>query len=98
MILCEFRIGALPPQLARVRDLSECGIKIATTEDLTPGERIHVRLPGACDWLLARVAWRTQGIVGLAFSRAVELPRVCGALEPRETPRLSRPGLLTRVR
>lgn len=79
MILCELRIGELPPQLVRVRDLSECGVKIATDRKLLLGDRVRIKLPGTGDWSLARVAWCAQGVAGLSFSRAIDLPGVAGA-------------------
>ena len=84
MILCELVIGAGPAELARVRDLSECGMKIATTRELALGERLRIRLPGAEDWVTARVSWIVDGTAGLAFSRAIEMPGVSGAQVPRE--------------
>lgn len=74
MILCEIRQGSGEPQLVRIRDLSECGMKIATREALNTEDRLWVRLPGSQDWSIARVAWRTNSLVGLAFSQALELP------------------------
>ena len=79
MILCEVRVGAKPPQLVRIRDLSECGIRIATALKLLPGEHVRVRLPGAGDWVMARVAWRTPSIAGLAFLRAIDLPQIANS-------------------
>ncbi|MBX9897115.1 MAG: PilZ domain-containing protein [Qipengyuania sp.] len=79
MILCEIRIGEQPPELVRVRDLSECGIKIATGKTLLLGDRLRVRLPGAIDWCFARVAWCSKGTAGLAFARAMDLPGVVKA-------------------
>lgn len=74
MILCEIRIGEQPAELVRVRDLNECGVKIATSRNLLLGDRLRVRLPGATDWCLARVVWCSKGTAGLAFSRAIDLP------------------------
>lgn len=85
MILCEIRVGEQPPELVRVRDLNECGMKIATPKVLLLGDRLRVRLPGANDWSLARVVWCARGVAGLAFARAVDLPMVVGA---RATERL----------
>ena len=78
MILCEVRIGEQPAEIVRIRDLSECGIKIATGRLLLLGDRLRVRLPGAADWSLARVVWCTKGMAGLAFARAIDLPRIAG--------------------
>ena len=75
MMLCEIRQGTGEPQLVRIRDLSECGLKIASKSEFVVGERIWVRLPDAEEWAYARVAWQTTNLVGLAFSQAVELPR-----------------------
>ena len=91
MILCEIRIGELPSEIVRVRDLNECGIKIATPRVLLIGDRLRVRLPGAADWCLARVAWCSKGVAGLSFSRAIDLPRVQGArftpdMQPHRAP------------
>lgn len=87
MMLCEIRIGEHQPELVRIRDVSECGIKIATTRTLLLGDRLRVRLPGAIDWGLARVAWCSKGTAGLAFSRAIELPGVATARSHAATPR-----------
>lgn len=84
MILCEIIVGMNPPELARVRDLSECGMKIATPRPLVLGERVRIRLPGTDCWVLARVSWCMQGTAGLAFSRAIDMPGVSGAQLPRE--------------
>lgn len=78
MMLCEIRQGGGEPQLVRVRHLSECGLKIASKSEFTIGDRVWVRLPGAEEWALARVAWQTTNLVGLAFTQAVELPRPSG--------------------
>lgn len=85
MLLCEIRIGEQAPELVRVRDLNECGLKIATGRILLLGDRLRVRLPGATDWCLARVAWCSKGTAGLAFSRAIELPGVVGARTAEDT-------------
>ena len=85
MILCETRKGSAAPQLVRIRDLSECGMKIATRQEFNSGDRLWVRLPGSHDWSIARVVWRTNSLVGLAFSQALELPReleMCDSATP----------------
>lgn len=91
MILCEIRIGEQPPELARVRDLTECGLKIATERKLLLGDRLRVRLPGTREWSLARVAWCSRGVAGLSFPRAIALPGVAGArpVEDRQPHRQS---------
>lgn len=86
MILCEVRIGEQPPELVRVRDLNECGLKIATERKLLLGDRLRVRLPGTGEWSLARVAWCARGVAGLSFPRAIDLPGVAGA-RPLDDPR-----------
>lgn len=78
MILCEIRVGEQLAEIVRVRDLSECGIKIATARILLVGDRLRVRLPGAADWSLARVVWCAKGTAGLAFARAIDLPSIAG--------------------
>lgn len=89
MILCEIRIGELPPQLARVRDLTECGVKIAFAARLLLGDRVRVRLPGSAEWILARVVWCARGVAGLGFVRAIDLPQIAGARHlEEEKPRL----------
>ena len=84
MILCEIAVGRNPAELARVRDLSECGMKIATTRPLVLDDRVRIRLPGMAEWVLARVSWCMDGTAGLAFNRAIDMPRVAGAQGPRE--------------
>lgn len=79
MILCEIRIGEHPPELVRVRDLTETGLKIATTRTLLLGDRVRIRMPGKPDWHPARVAWCAKGVAGLNFVRSIELPGVAGA-------------------
>ena len=86
MILCEVMVGMNAPELARVRDLSECGMKIATTRPLVLGDRVRIRLPGVDEWVLARVSWCIDGTVGLAFARAIEMPGVKGAQVSKEPP------------
>lgn len=78
MILCELRIGESPAEVVRIRDLNEVGVKIATPRPLLLGDRVRLRLPGSQDWLLARVAWQGNGVAGLAFTRAIDLPRIAG--------------------
>lgn len=93
MILCDLCLGENQPQLVRVRDMSELGLRIATTIPLVQGMRLKVMLPGATDWLPARVVWANGRLAGLAFSRAVELPRVTGAKRGGdETPPPPLPG------
>ena len=84
MILCELSVVGAPIELARVRDLSEMGVKIAIPQTLLLGDRVRVRLPGGCDWVVARVAWCAQGVAGLAFVRAIDLPHVSGASRHHE--------------
>jgi len=79
MILCEIRIGEQPAELVRVRDMNECGVKIATRKPLLVGDRVRVRMTGTTDWCLARVVWGTSGVAGLAFSRAIDLPPAADA-------------------
>lgn len=86
MIVCELRIGERAPEPVRVRDLTECGVKIAARTPLVPGDRVRVRLPGSVDWTLARVVWCARGVAGLAFVRAIDLPRIAGARRPDEFP------------
>lgn len=90
MMLCEMRVGEQPAEVVRIRDLSECGIKIATPKPLLLGDRLRVRLPGSTDWLLARVAWCSRGTAGLAFTRAIDLPGVVDARSRAATPLPSR--------
>lgn len=93
MILCEIRVGEQPPELVRIRDLAEGGIRIATRKALLLGDRLRVRLPGRADWRLARVAWCEKGMAGLAFTRAVELPRMAETRPfPALLPDLQREG------
>lgn len=73
MMLCEIRLGTDSPELVRIRDLSECGIRVATVLPLAEGRHVGVRLLGGGEWLLARVAWQDRGVAGLAFLRAVDL-------------------------
>lgn len=82
MILCELRIGESPAEVVRIRDLNEVGVKIATPRPLLLGDRVRLRLPGSQDWLLARVAWQGNGVAGLAFTRAIDLPRIAGVTPP----------------
>ena len=91
MILCELRIGEQPPELVRIRDLTEGGIKIATPRVLLLGDRLRVRLPGTADWSLARVAWCSKGVAGLSFVRAIDLPRMVSTRAAGDS---SRPSLL----
>lgn len=79
MILCEIRIGEQEPELVRVRDMSECGLKVARSAPLTLGDRLRIRLPGASQWCLARVVWCSKGTAGLSFARAIDLPGMVGA-------------------
>lgn len=79
MFLCELAFADETIELARVRDLSEAGIKIATARPLQLGDRLRVRLPGGVDWVTARIAWHAQGVAGLSFARPVRLPEISGA-------------------
>ena len=74
MILCEISRNCQDPQLARVRDMSECGLKIATPWKLEKGSRLRIRMPGLDRWVLATVIWSEGSIAGLAFSQAIDLP------------------------
>lgn len=91
MILCDLRIGNAPPELARVRDLCETGMKIATGRRLMLGDRLGIRLPGTTGWVMARVAWCTKGFAGLSFIRAIDLPQVAGVGIRRDGSALERP-------
>lgn len=79
MILCEFAATDGEQRFARIRDLSECGIKISTPEPMDVGTRLSVRLPGSQRWLHARVVWSGDGLTGVAFAKTVELPKIAGA-------------------
>lgn len=81
MILCELRVRAGAPELVRIRDLSERGLKIATGIPLIVGDHVRVRLPGSTEWALARVAWRAPATAGLAFLWAIDIPQP-GAARP----------------
>lgn len=91
MILCDLSIGNFPPERARVRDLCETGIKIATPRALVLGDRLRVRMPGTANWIMARVAWCAKGVAGLSFIRAIDLPQVVGAGLKRDGSALERP-------
>lgn len=82
MILCELSSAQAEPHWGRVRDLSECGLRVASPVPLTAGQFLRVRLPGREDWIAARVAWCEGTLAGLAFGRAIELPEVSGARKP----------------
>ncbi len=82
MVLCELRLYGGQPILTRIRDLSECGIKIASPRPLPAGTRVEIRMPGKEDWAPARVIWHARGLAGLAFAQAMDLPRVRGAESP----------------
>lgn len=97
MILCEIRIGNHPPELVRVRDLTETGVKIASPRALLLGDRISVRMPGRADWTLARVAWIGDGVAGLSFARAIELTGVPGARIRDDDPGRPAPEVLNRL-
>jgi hypothetical protein len=78
MILAQLQLGAEAPHLTRVRDLSECGVRVATKLRLVPGQHVRVQLPGYGAWVLGKVAWVTQGVAGIAFLRAIDLPDMKG--------------------
>jgi hypothetical protein len=73
MMLAQIRVAGDPPEVTRVRDLSECGLKIASKRPLRPGQNLKVRLPSMEGWVLARVAWAARGVAGVAFLSAVDL-------------------------
>lgn len=79
MSLCELGFEEGVIEFARVRDMTESGIKIASARPICLGDRIRVRLSGSTDWVVARVAWRSEGVAGLSFARPVRLPQVSGA-------------------
>jgi hypothetical protein len=72
MMLAQIRVAGDPPEVTRVRDLSECGLKIASKRPLRPGQNLKVRLPSMEGWVLARVAWAARGVAGVAFLSAVQ--------------------------
>lgn len=91
MIVCEYQTAWGQPRLARIRDLSECGIKLATPEPLVVGGYVRIKLPGMPHWISARVVWSQAGTAGLAFSRAVDLPAIAG-INPVPAPGQHRAG------
>lgn len=80
MMLCEIRAGSAAPEVVRIRDFSECGLRIATRLPMLVGGHVRIRLPGVEEWWLARVAWRDGPTAGLAFLRAVDFPHSLVAL------------------
>lgn len=92
MMLCDLCPGDHNPQIVRIRDMSELGLRIAAPFPLSVEQRIRVHLHGGCDWVRARVVW-TQGLIaGIAFAHAIDLPRVserppgAGGIDPDMTP------------
>lgn len=84
MILCELSSAHAEPHWGRVRDLSECGLRVASPVPLKTGQFVRVKLPGREDWVAARVAWCDGALAGLAFGRAIDLPEISGAHRPHE--------------
>ena len=74
MILCEIRLDGGEPELVRIRDFSDTGLKIATAVPLVQGQVVRVRLPGAPVWASAQVAWRAGRIAGIRFLHASIFP------------------------
>lgn len=83
MILCEISRDRQAPELVRVRDMSECGLKIAAQCSLAEGTRLKIRMPGVERWVPAQVVWSNGKIAGIAFSQAIDLPQA-GTLPPRQ--------------
>lgn len=82
MILCECADSGGKARLVRIRDLSECGLKIAIPDPVPVGTFLRIRLPRDPRWLAARVVWWANGTAGIAFMRAVDLPEVPGLKGP----------------
>ena len=86
MILCEIRLDGGEPELVRIRDFSDTGLKIATGIPLSQGQVLKLRLPGAPVWSTARVAWRAGKIAGLRFLHASIFPQDDAANSARVAP------------
>lgn len=71
MIIAEVSHAGSRSFHARIRDISDGGIRIATQELLSAGTRLAVKLP-RIGWVQARVAWQRQGLTGLAFREEID--------------------------
>lgn len=71
MIVAEVRHARPGSFHARIRDISDSGVRLATREVLLVGTRVAIKLP-RIGWIEARVAWQRQGLMGLAFREEID--------------------------
>lgn len=71
MLAAQFRIAEKPQIQVRVRNLSSGGLMAEVPEPLGAGTPVEVEVRGV-GWIGGRIAWYTEGRVGVAFDRSID--------------------------
>lgn len=75
LLVAQFRVDQDPqPEQVRVRNLSAGGLMAEHATPLSRGTPVEVEVRGV-GWISGRIAWSTEGRVGVAFDHAID-PRM----------------------
>jgi hypothetical protein len=71
MLSAHFRVAGRPEEQVRVRNLSPGGLMAEYTQPIERGTTVEVEVRGV-GWVSGRVAWATDGRVGVAFDGLID--------------------------
>jgi hypothetical protein len=71
MLAAQFRIAEKAEMQVRVRNLSSGGLMADVPEPIPGGTPVEVEVRGV-GWISGRIAWYTEGRVGVAFDREID--------------------------
>ena len=71
LLAAQFRVGETDPVTVRVRNLSAGGLMAEYLIALASGTRVSIDVRGI-GWVTGRVAWATEGRIGVAFDEPID--------------------------
>ena len=71
LLAAQFRIADKPETQVRVRNLSSGGLMAEVAQPIPQGTPVEVEVRGV-GWITGRIAWCTEGRVGVAFDREID--------------------------
>ena len=71
MLAAQFRIAGKTETQVRVRNLSPGGLMAEVPQPIDAGTAVEVEVRGV-GWIGGRIAWYTEGRVGVAFDREID--------------------------
>lgn len=78
-------VTGLPPEQVRVRNLSAGGLMAEYPSPIEPGTTVLVDLRGVGE-IRGRIAWATDGRIGIAFETPIDPLRARKPIGSRQTP------------